>query len=133
MELFCNNCDVVFSLLISGILGAIGQALRIWIGLYKLNLNKNPLVDTVDLSNPSNKLGGIFIGLLVGIILTLLTDSLFNSFSLERIIALIASGYAITDLIENVSTIIVRKQKSQPKHINQQLSSAPIQRHSLTS
>lgn len=109
MNFLCNNCDAIFSLLISGILGAIGQALRIGIGLYKLKLTKTPFANTEDLSNPSKKLGGIFIGLLVGIISTLLTNTVFDNFSFLRVIALVAAGYAVTDFIDRLSTILAIK------------------------
>ena len=110
MEFFCNNYDVIFSLLISGILGALGQALRIWIGVYKLNKKNNPLTTTIEGSNAFFTLGGIFIGFLVGIILTLLTDAIYTSFTLERIVALIASGYTVTDCIEISNSHVARKQ-----------------------
>jgi hypothetical protein len=104
MEFFCNNYDVLFSFLISGILGALGQTLRIWLGVYKLNKKNNPLTTTLEGSNAFFALGGVFIGFIIGIVVTLLTDAIHASFSLERIVALIASGYTVTDFIEINST-----------------------------
>jgi hypothetical protein len=113
MEFFCNNYDTLISLLVSGIWGAIGQALRIWLGVFKLNKKNNPL--GIEGSNSSITLGGIFIGFFVGIILTLLTDTIYTIFSLDRIIMLIALGYTVTDCIEISSTLIARKQNKASK------------------
>lgn len=112
MEFFCNNYDVIFSFLISGILGALGQTLRIWLGVYKLNKKNNPLTTTLEGSHVFFALGGIFIGFFIGIILTLLTDAIHATFSLERIVALIASGYTVTDCIEISSTLLAKKQNT---------------------
>jgi len=138
MDFFCNNCDAIYAALISGILGAIGQALRIGIELFKLSLNKSPLVQTADLSNPGYKLGGIFIGFLVGILLTLITKTEWNSFTSIRVIAIIAAGYAVTHLIENAKTISKTKQKfavkPTPRKANTQpLISSPLHPRSLAS
>lgn len=112
MEFFCNNYDVIFSLLISGILGALGQTLRIWLGIYKLNKKNNPLTTAIEGSNTFFTLGGVFIGFLIGITLTFLTDSIYATFTLERIVALIASGYTVTDCIEIRNSNLVRKQNT---------------------
>ncbi len=126
MNFFCNNCDAIYAVLISGILGAIGQALRIGIGVYKLNLNKHPLVNAADQSHPSCKLGGIFIGFLVGFLLTLLTKTLSSSFTGIRVIALIAAGYAVSHIIENAKTIFRIKQKSAPKPLTKKANAQPL-------
>jgi hypothetical protein len=110
MEFFYNNYDVIFSFLISGILGALGQTLRIWLGVYKLNKKNNPLTTTLEGSNAFFALGGIFIGFIIGILVTLLTDAIHATFSLERIVALIATGYTVTDFIEIRNSNLVRKQ-----------------------
>ncbi len=103
---------MIFSLLISGILGALGQTLRIWLGVYKLNKKNNPLTTTLQGSHVFFTLGGIFIGFIIGILVTLLTDAIHASFSLERIVALIASGYTVTDCIEISRTRIAKKQNT---------------------
>jgi hypothetical protein len=43
MDSFANNYDVVITLLISGILGALGQGIRVWFGLSELIYNKSSL------------------------------------------------------------------------------------------
>lgn len=131
MDYFCNNCDAIFSVLISGILGTIGQALRIGVGLFQLNLNKHPLVNAADESHPSRQLGGIFVGFAIGMLLSLATNSLFHDYMLQRIITLIAAGYTVTYGIEITATYLSKKQKSRYRHSNinqakQQFSSAPL-------
>ena len=115
MNFICNNCDAIYAVLISGILGAIGQALRIGMGLYKLKLEKNPLVKAADLSDPGYKLGVIFIGFLVGIVVTIITNTEWNSFTVLRVIALIAAGYVVTHMIENAKSIFTVRPKFTPK------------------
>lgn len=138
MDYFCNNCDAIFSVLISGILGAIGQALRIGIGLYKLSLGKNPLLTVAELSIPSKKQGVIFLGFTVGILITVLTKTFHLHFSLERIIALITSGYAVTHAIEGAATTLLIKKKSIPKSIDydttaKNISYTPVEQSPLSS
>ena len=138
MDYFCNNCDAIYAVLISGILGAIGQALRIGIGLFQLNLSKHPLVKATDESHPSFKLGGIFVGFAVGMLLTLATNSLFQAYTLPRIITLIAAGYVITYGIEIGATYLAKKQKTRRLHshhkpANQRLSSAPLRQRQFAS
>lgn len=110
MDFICNNCDAIYAVLISGILGAIGQALRIGMGLYKLKLEKYPLSTVSDQSNPSKRLGVIFIGFLLGIMITIITNTEWNSFTVLRVIALIASGYVATLMIENTKSFFIIRQ-----------------------
>ncbi len=131
MDFICNNCDAIYAVLISGILGAIGQAFRIGMGLYKLKLEKNPLSTVSDRSNPSKRLGVIFIGFAVGVVLALLTNTNSAALSTERIILLMASGYAVTHLLESTSAIIAQNkitspEKTKNKAANQQLSASSI-------
>lgn len=117
MDFICNNCDAIYAVLISGILGAIGQALRIGTGLYKLKLEKNPLFAVSDLSIPSKRLGVIFIGFAVGVLLALLTNAISTALSLEQIIFLITSGYAVTYLLEKTSASIIQEKTPSPEKI----------------
>ncbi len=136
MDFICNNCDAICAALLSGILSAIGQALRIGIGLYKLQLVKNPLLAVSDRSNPSKKLGVIFIGFLVGVAIALLTNTNSAALSTERIILLIASGYAVTHLLESTSAMIALKkitspEKTKNKAVDQPLSALSIPNQGL--
>jgi hypothetical protein len=138
MNFFCNNCDVIYAVLISGILGAIGQALRIGIGVYKLSLKKHPLVNATEQSHPSCKLGGIFVGFIAGMLLTLATNTNFQDDTMLHIVALVATGYAITYGIELAATYFTKKQKSRHHHsnhkpTNQRLSSPPIHQRQFAS
>jgi hypothetical protein len=131
MNFFCNNCDVIYAVLISGILSAIGQALRIGIGVYKLRLNKHPLVNAAEQSHPSSKLGGIFIGFIAGMLLTLATKTNFHDDTMLYIVILVATGYAITYGIELAASYFAKKQKSRHQHSNhkptkQQLTATPL-------
>ena len=138
MDYFCNNCDAIFSVLISGILGAIGQALRIGIGLFQLNLNKHPLVNVADEIHPSRQLGGIFVGFAVSILLTLATNTIFQAYTLPRIITLIAVGYSLTYGVEIGATYFAKKQKlrrhqSHQKPDKQGLFSTPLRQSQFVS
>jgi len=131
MDFICNNCDVIYAALISGILGAIGQALRIGIGLYKLQLVKNPLLAVSDQSNPSKKLGVIFIGFLVGVAIALLTNTNSAALSTERIILLMASGYAVTHLIESTNAMIMQKKIIAPEKTKNKAAYQPLSASSI--
>jgi len=99
MDSFTNNYDVVITLLISGILGALGQGIRVWFGLSELIYNKSSLAHAAFVGTMSS--GSIFVGFAAG-----------SSFSLLRIFPqghtlismamTIVLGYLVADLLEIV-------------------------------
>lgn len=98
MDSFTSSYDVIITLLISGILGALGQGIRVWFGLSELIYSKSSL--TVDDGAESNfTSGSIFIGFLSGA-LTILLDNHTNGFTFEAMLMIIACGYIMTDLAE---------------------------------
>jgi len=100
MDSFTNNYDVIITLLISGILGALGQGIRVWFGLSELIYNKNFLIDDAAKSSRS---GSIFIGYITGFSMVLL-HLVPREFTIESIAMVIAAGYAATDIIESIFT-----------------------------
>jgi len=101
MEFLTTNSEAILSLLISGILGVAGQVVRVCIGLRKLYSKRVSLTHYKEETLSTCKLGSIFMGFGVGVALTLLTGTLFHGFSAERVLALIAWGYTVTDIVEN--------------------------------
>jgi ABC-type uncharacterized transport system permease subunit len=118
MEFFTNNCDAIISLLISGILGVLGQGLRVWVGLNKLYNKKNSLTVSKDVVDNNRMLGSIFIGFCIGVLLAFLTGTLNKEFTIDKIIAFVACGYAITDLTENIFSVYFKKQESKSSFTN---------------
>jgi len=99
MDSLTSNYDVVMTLLISGILGALGQGIRVWFGLSELIYNKSSLINATFASNI--KTGSIFIGFITGICISLL-QSHTAGFTLVSAIVIAASGYIATDLTESL-------------------------------
>jgi len=99
MDSFTSNYDVVITLLISGILGALGQGVRVWFGLSELIYNKSSLADAAFVGNMSS--GSIFVGFAAGSSFSLLR--LFpQGHTLISMVMTIALGYLVADMIEIV-------------------------------
>ena len=99
MDSLTSNYDVIMTLLISGILGALGQGVRVWFGLSELIYNKSSLIN--DTFASSIKTGSIFIGFTTGICISLL-QSHAAGFSIASVVVIAAAGYVATDLTENL-------------------------------
>lgn len=98
MDSFTSSYDVIITLLISGILGALGQGIRVWFGLSELIYIKDSL--TVDETAENSFMSGsIFIGFLAGG-LTILANPHPNGFTPESVLMIIMCGYIATDLAE---------------------------------
>ena len=101
MDSLTSNYDVIMMLLIGGILGVLGQGIRVWFGLSELNYNKSFL--TVDeIANPNRRSGSIFIGFITGILIILLKSAAIHTITAEPFLLAILSGYIVTDFIESV-------------------------------
>jgi hypothetical protein len=96
MDSLTSNYDVVMTLLISGILGALGQGIRVWFGLSELIYNKSSLVHAAFAGNMNS--GSIFIGYASGICFSLLW--IFpNGFTTATSVITVAFGFIVSDLI----------------------------------
>ncbi len=112
MNYFCNNSETIIALLTSGILGAAGQALRVGISLFELKLARNPMVEADDLSTPGQKLWGLFVGFFVGVMLTPVNNLMTLSFTTEQAIAIVAAGYAVSDMLEQLTSMVAQREMS---------------------
>jgi hypothetical protein len=104
-----NTQQVILQILLGGLLGITGQALRIIIGMKKLGEDANQQQKTVgELIDGSR----IFISLLIGFCAGILATITISDFKKElfgnpdtvkqNILAIIAAGYAGTDFIEGL-------------------------------
>ena len=104
-----NTQEVILQLLLGGILGTVGQGLRIIVGMKKLNDKAKdagnekvgPLVDT------SRMVISLLIGFCAGILAVLSTSSFspdyFKGANIKQnLLTIIAAGYAGTDFIEGL-------------------------------
>jgi uncharacterized membrane protein YeaQ/YmgE (transglycosylase-associated protein family) len=93
---------LLFTILLGGLLGIVGQGIRVIVGLKKLN-------DTADATNATLnslfKLQQLIISLLIGFVAGVLATFSLNVSSMANIgndiaMAIIGAGYAGTDFIE---------------------------------
>lgn len=99
MDSFANNYDVVITLLISGILGALGQGIRVWFGLSELIYNKSSLAHAAFVGTMSS--GSIFVGFAAGACFSLLR--IFpQGHTFSAMAMTIALGYLVSDVFEIV-------------------------------
>lgn len=97
MDSFTNNCDVIITLLISGILGALGQGIRVWFELSELIYNKSSLRHDAFAGNMRS--GSIFIGFISGMGFSLLW-AYPNGYTIATMVVTAGVGYIATDLAE---------------------------------
>lgn len=100
--------EVILQLLVGGLLGAVGQGIRIIVGMKKLsddakqsNVKVSTLIDT------SRMLVSLLIGFCAGILAVVsmsnFSEDFFKGPQLkEHLLAIIAAGYAGTDFIEGL-------------------------------
>lgn len=100
MDSLTNNYDVITMLLICGILGALGQGIRVWFGLKEtVFYNK---ISPQEISNRNPISPCIFIGFVTGMLIALVEMPSINEFSTELIWTIIASGFVMSDFVESV-------------------------------
>lgn len=103
-----NTQEVILQLLLGGLLGTVGQGLRIIVGMKKLNDEANSLRTKLGiLVDTSRILISLLIGFCAGVLAVLATSDLSSGFFSgenlkERLLAIIAAGYAGTDFIEGM-------------------------------
>lgn len=104
-----TSSDLLITLLLGGLLGMMGQGIRVIIGLKKINDNaQRNNTDPKEDFDPKTLIISLFIGFVSGglTVLTLspLAPCSANAASIcpssENIMALLAAGYAGTDVIE---------------------------------
>lgn len=87
---------VSFSLvLFCGLLGAIGQCVRVSIGLYKLHMDKT--VDTISNFDYKRLLVSVIIGMMIGMLISLIYHKPLSN---TDILGIISASYAGTDWLE---------------------------------
>lgn len=91
----------VMQFLVGGMFGALGQAIRVVVGLKKLNESavqeKRPFGDQF---SPSLLLLSLLIGFVAGVLGMLSTEVKLQTITRENILLLIGVGYAGADFIE---------------------------------
>lgn len=107
--------EIINNVIAGGLLGALGQGIRIAVGLKKLN-EENATQNLQGISpepfNSSRLLISIFIGFVAGAISMLVkgpSNSNDDDFSTEEIITIIAIGYSGADFIEGVFNTYINK------------------------
>lgn len=101
--------DLISNLIAGGILGVIGQGIRIIVGLKKLDEKRVTQVDEKEIFNNNRLFISIFIGFIAGMIAILVKSTSSNGFTNELILAIIASGYSGADFIEGVFNAYFKK------------------------
>lgn len=102
-----NTQNVLLQLLLGGLLGLVGQAIRVVVGMKKLNDDANAQQAKLsELIVTSKLLISLLIGFCAGILATVSisdfkTELFSNSETIKQhMLAIIAAGYAGTDFIE---------------------------------
>lgn len=101
--------EITASVIAGGLLGALGQGIRIAVGLKKLNEENSSQAAAGSPKEPfstSRLMISIFIGFVAGALALLLKQTMREQnngqFDKETIITLIATGYAGADFIEGI-------------------------------
>ena len=112
--------SLVYAILLGGILGFVGQGIRVIVGMKKaydtVNTEGSKLIN---LFEPKRLLISLLIGFIAGVLASILMNiNAMASLSKEIISSLIGAGYAGTDFIEG----FMRKST----HVNQQIPNSNI-------
>ena len=107
--------DIINNVLAGGLLGSLGQGIRLAVGLKKLNAentkNQSDNVATEPISS-GRMILSVFIGFIAGAIGMLVKGSSLakdGDFSTESIVTIIAIGYSGSDFIEGVFNTYLTK------------------------
>lgn len=115
--------DIIQSVIAGGLLGMLGQGIRIAVGLKKFNDNNTAQVaqgNTPEEFKPGRMVISIFIGFVAGAIGMIVKGASLSTngdYSTESIITIIAVGYSGADFIEGVFSTYMSKlspQKQEP-------------------
>lgn len=116
-----STADLINEILVGGLLGAIGQGIRVAVGLGKLNTsNVNKAIDGDDKEefSPARLILSIFIGMIAGAIAALLKGPVSDSGAKEYYFPIIAAGYSGADFIEGVFNTAISKLNPPTKQNN---------------
>jgi uncharacterized membrane protein YeaQ/YmgE (transglycosylase-associated protein family) len=108
-----NTTEIINQILLGGLLGILGQGIRVVVGIKKLsgaNAAKRLNNEETDEFSPARLLLSIFIGFIAGAIALLIkgkTDS--DAEKTQMIITIIAAGYSGADFIEGVFNTYIKK------------------------
>jgi hypothetical protein len=107
------NTDLILQILLGGLLGILGQGIRIIVGLKKLNtgnVTKTLNNDDTEGFSASRLLLSIFIGFIAGAIALLIRGAdATPAGKTEFIFTIMAAGYSGTDFIEGVFNTYISK------------------------
>lgn len=108
-----NTTEIINQILLGGLLGVLGQGIRIVVGIKKLsgtNAAKRLNGEETDEFSPSRLLLSIFIGFIAGAIALLIKGkSESDSGKTEMIVMIMAAGYSGADFIEGVFNTYIKK------------------------
>jgi uncharacterized membrane protein YeaQ/YmgE (transglycosylase-associated protein family) len=107
------NTDMISQILVGGLLGILGQGIRIIVGMKKLhtdNTAKKIAGDATEGFSASRLMLSIFIGFVAGAIASLVKgDAPSNSDKTTFIFTIMAAGYSGADFIEGVFNTYIKK------------------------
>ena len=97
--------EILMQLLLGGLMGTIGQGLRILVGMKKLNDDAQDQKTKVkDLFDTSRMMVSLLIGFCAGVLamisISTFKPDFFSSNTKENLLSLVGAGYAGTDFIE---------------------------------
>lgn len=98
--------DVINNVLAGGLLGLLGQGIRMAVGLKKLS-DENSRREENEPVNASRLIISLFIGFVAGALYVLVNKGFFKDD--EYLFAIIAAGYAGADFIEGIFTTFINK------------------------
>jgi uncharacterized membrane protein YeaQ/YmgE (transglycosylase-associated protein family) len=100
--------DIMYVILAGGLLGLLGQGIRMAIGFKKLaDVNTQKPEENKEEVSPSRLLISLFIGFIAGALFHLVNDGDFSK--REYIFTVIAAGYAGADFIEGLFNTYIKK------------------------
>ncbi len=113
-----STADLINEILLGGLLGAIGQGIRMAVGLKKLhtsNVNQVIKGDDTEEFSPGRLILSIFIGIVAGAIAIILKGPITDPTNKELIFTIMAAGYSGADFIEGVFNTSIAKLNPQAK------------------
>lgn len=112
--------DIIYTVIAGGLLGAMGQGIRIAVGLKKLSDSNAQKIAKADVNDPPEKMDNgrlwvsIFIGFVAGAIGMIIKGTSLkgaDGYQTEAIVTIIAIGYAGSDFIEGFFQTYMNKVK----------------------
>jgi len=107
-----STADLINEILLGGLLGALGQGIRMAVGLKKLHTDKVSQDikggDTEEFS-PSRLILSIFIGFVAGAIAIIIKGPITDPGNKDVIFTIMAAGYSGADFIEGVFNTSIAK------------------------